>query len=481
MLYFVYHYNITNIKVIKMSKSKNFKNILLEDYQEIDTRTNGQKFKDGAWTALGVIFFPITAVKYLISGIAMEGILPAGGYFGNESILKRYENGEKSSDILNVLSNPNIQYNKITTASGYKTGKVTIINDGNQKTDISKRKLCVYFMGNMYAVNNGLNENVMPMKKKQHLKNHDFVIMEHVSGGWNVKPSIECGIALVQNALDAGYRPENIDFIGHSLGGGISAQVLNHFKDKEITFGEYINTCSFSKTSDFVGKNKIVSGFASLLDIQLDTESVINNLPVKHTTIIKTENDRVMDKKHLNDVVKGSDKILRIEDKSRGHIFPIDDVEKVDVDKNRAENTNYVNEYRFKNQISVGKVVTPFFAGLSAIPASLVAISVMEPQIWENINKSVFEFFDKIAENRALKMTIASITTAFSSIATVVSLYMISRNVISYYEKKDQIQDMKDNGYNIDDEKIEQSGFITKLFCDIVTDTQEKTNGISKK
>jgi hypothetical protein len=480
--------------------SKTYKNILLEDYQEIDTRTNGQKFKDGAWTALGAIFFPITAVKYLISGVAMEIILPAGGYFGNQSILKDYENGKKSKD-LTILKKEGAKYNKITTASGYKTGKVTLINEKNEETDISKRKCMIYFMGNGYSVIDGIGEALEMQKNNimnyydlnvhtssviydnlskrigQNLKKHDIMVMEHVSGGWNVKPSIECGIALVQNALDAGYRPENIDVLGHSLGGGISAQVLNHFKDKGITFGEYINTCSFSKTSDFVGKNKIVSVVASGLGVQLDTESVINDLPVKHTTIIKTRSDDVMEGVHLHDVVEKSYKISLVQSITTNyHQFPINDVTNINVDQNRAENKNYVNG--FKNQVSLKKVVTPFFTGLSvlsAIPATLVVISVNAPQIWENISKSVFEVFNKIAQTSGLKATITFIGSVFSVIATGASLYMMNRNVESYDEKKDQIKDMKDKGFNIDDKKIEKSGIMTKLFFDIIKDTQEKT------
>jgi hypothetical protein len=183
-----------------------------------------------------------------------------------------------------------------------------------------------------------------------------------------------------------------------------------------------------------------------------------------------------MENVHLHDVVDKSNKISQISSTTYGHQIPIDDVETVDVDKDRVTNENYVNG--FKNQVSLKKVVTPFFAGLSAlsaIPATLVAISVNAPQIWENISKSVFEFFNKIAQTTVLKETITFIGGMFSVIATGASLYMMNRNIESYDEKKDQIKDMKDKDYNIDDRKIKKSGVMTKLFCDIVKDTQEKT------
>lgn len=53
------------------------------------------------------------------------------------------------------------------------------------------------------------------------------------------------GIAMVQKLLDHGVNPENIVIYGHSLGGGVGAQVMLHFSLRNIQLHRFISDRSF--------------------------------------------------------------------------------------------------------------------------------------------------------------------------------------------------------------------------------------------
>ncbi len=60
------------------------------------------------------------------------------------------------------------------------------------------------------------------------------------------------GIAMVQKLLDHGVNPNNIVIYGHSLGGGVGAQVMVHFLQRNIQIRRFISDRSFETLREAV-------------------------------------------------------------------------------------------------------------------------------------------------------------------------------------------------------------------------------------
>ena len=59
---------------------------------------------------------------------------------------------------------------------------------------------------------------------------NDVMFVGYPKGATSSREILDAGVSAVRRAIEAGYKPENISITGWSLGGAISARVLEEMK-----------------------------------------------------------------------------------------------------------------------------------------------------------------------------------------------------------------------------------------------------------
>lgn len=233
---------------------------------------------------------------------------PIGRVLGK--IIVQHQSFDESKDI-------------IVSKNGFKTNCYINRHNNDQEQDNGKRKISILFAGNG---NNWTPEEVEPKIRR----GRDIATVYHPIGAASAEAEIECGETLIKKLISDGYKPENIEIMGYSLGGGISAQVLNRFRFNGVlkegeAFESYVNHKSFSYLSyaatfmifakpfygyssgnggDYNIKNyKVIKFVSTVISKTLDffgwetpTEEVLQkrDLPVKKIIILTDQNDEVL-------------------------------------------------------------------------------------------------------------------------------------------------------------------------------------------
>jgi hypothetical protein len=199
------------------------------------------------------------------------------------------------------------------------------LNISDEQLDNSQRKIRVYFGGNAMNI---ANKRAKDLSTKRN--NADIATIHHPSNATFAQAEIECGETLIKKLIkEDGYDPKNITIEGISLGGGISAQVIDRFKYNGVLkpdqkFEAYINQNSFSYLSNVVTFflfnpyiqltfrdpknpnianhldiwliNTLVSTFLSIVGWELNTMNLLtsSNLPVNKVIISAPSYDEML-------------------------------------------------------------------------------------------------------------------------------------------------------------------------------------------
>jgi hypothetical protein len=221
---------------------------------------------------------------------------------------KRFTNSMSQIEIDNAINELNRDYFTLQRINysiprNKKCAMEIAINNRNHY-NIDKRKLVISFGGNAMNARDMIfgflqsNAN----NSRRH-KVCDFLAVDWPAYATTSEQLVNAGVSAVVRAIKAGYKPENISIAGHSLGGAVSAKVLEKMKQypdimKNQKFAGYVNHRSFTKLGDVKG-GSFVNLIARIFSVQLDAESALqqDNLPVSQMkfyadnkdTVIKTE------------------------------------------------------------------------------------------------------------------------------------------------------------------------------------------------
>lgn len=164
-------------------------------------------------------------------------------------------------------------------------GMEIVINSNNQ-APIGERKLVISFTGN--AIDARTN-TLLFLEKQNELRSqakpiyqNDFLSVDWPAYATTSDQLVDAGVSAVIRAIKAGYKTENITIVGHSLGGAVSAKVLEKMKDyPEVMQGQkfagYVNHRSFSKIGDIIAAQVLFSMDNSLLKNNKSFVETTNN------------------------------------------------------------------------------------------------------------------------------------------------------------------------------------------------------------
>lgn len=145
-----------------------------------------------------------------------------------------------------------------------------------------------------------VQDKIQSVQEKNATKN-DVIFVGYPKGATSSQELVDGGVSAVLRAEAAGYKRENITINGWSLGGAISATVLEEIGKKHThpdnsKFASYTNDRSFKNLGSALTNTKglgraILNGLAWVLGIQLDAEKAIQSIPIQHMTAIYAKND----------------------------------------------------------------------------------------------------------------------------------------------------------------------------------------------
>ena len=306
----------------------------------INNFSHSNKKKLIAFAILAILFVAIFIAwiyfRYylLFPGAAIEG----------EKIFKSLEKNKT-----NFLKEKFNISEKIAKNLIIKKNYVLYEKDPNQKKE--NQKTLVVFPGNGFSLSSILSgfKNGRYLEKYKPYDN--IMLINYPSHAYSQNKVINYGYDAIKDLIVRGYNPENIDILGRSIGGGVSAQVLRKLKkEDDINVGNYVNFNSFSKINrvlPFAPKflkegflRKIISTLSSLLFLgfSLNAAEAINdqgNFAAQNTTVIRTKGDEIIDpyaslsRKIINE------KVSKIENIVANYIFD-------DKDKNKIKGSEVI-------------------------------------------------------------------------------------------------------------------------------------------
>jgi hypothetical protein len=186
-----------------------------------------------------------------------------------------------------------------------------VLYEKNTNTDKKDQKIIVVFPGNGFSLSSILSgfENGRYLEKYAPYDN--IMLINYPSHAFSQKKVIDYGYDAIKELINKGYKVENIDVLGRSIGGGVSAQVLKRLKKENILINNYINFNSFSKINKVLPfspkhmKNgglfrKCIAFLSSMIFIgfSFNSERVINDKESYvsgNITVIRTKGDEVID------------------------------------------------------------------------------------------------------------------------------------------------------------------------------------------
>jgi hypothetical protein len=186
-----------------------------------------------------------------------------------------------------------------------------VLYEKNTNTDKKDQKIIVVFPGNGFSLSSILSgfENGRYLEKYAPYDN--IMLINYPSHAFSQKKVIDYGYNAIKDLINTGYKPENIDVIGHSIGGAVSANVLQKLvKEDGVKVGNYVNINSFSKISKVLpfapesmqeGKaRKALSVLSSAVfaGFELNAEKILNdkeNSIAENMTVISAKGDEVID------------------------------------------------------------------------------------------------------------------------------------------------------------------------------------------
>ena len=190
-----------------------------------------------------------------------------------------------------------------------KKNYVLYEKDPNQKKE--NQKTLVVFPGNGFSLSSILSgfKNGRYLEKYKPYDN--IMLINYPSHAYSQNKVINYGYDAIKDLIGRGYKSGNIDVMGHSIGGAVSAKVLRKLKKEDgINVGNYVNVNSFSKipkTLPFASESlregfirKAISALSSVLFVgfSLNAAEAINDqgdFAARNTTVIRTKGDEIID------------------------------------------------------------------------------------------------------------------------------------------------------------------------------------------
>jgi hypothetical protein len=190
-----------------------------------------------------------------------------------------------------------------------KIKKNYVLYEENPKKKRKNQKVLVVFSGN------GISMHDILLNLEHALENYkeydNVMFINYPANAFSEKKVIDYGYNAIKDLINTGYKPENIDVIGHSIGGAVSANVLQKLvKEDGVKVGNYVNINSFSKISKVLpfapesmqeGKaRKALSVLSSAVfaGFELNAEKILNdkeNSIAENMTVISAKGDEVID------------------------------------------------------------------------------------------------------------------------------------------------------------------------------------------
>lgn len=209
-----------------------------------------------------------------------------------------------NENINSIPEDTNFQFTKINyKISSNDKCRMVFAKNQNIDNDITEKKLVINFGGNGETMLGRLDD----LSRISDISS-DIIFISYPKGATYSQELVDGGVSAVLRAINAGYKPENITIAGHSLGGAVSALVLQEMKNhlnQEQKFACYINHRSFKDLGAFVAAHakssqdgwlrKAINGIAWAFRVQLDAESAIKSgLPVEKIVAYYDEQDGVI-------------------------------------------------------------------------------------------------------------------------------------------------------------------------------------------
>lgn len=184
--------------------------------------------------------------------------------------------------------------------------------NSESNTQPQQRNLVIAFSGNAMTESDMMNSMLCSGKKIY----NDFLAVGYPKGATSTKELVDAGVAAVKKAMEAGYKPENIGFSGHSLGGAIATLVLQELKKEhqDKIFNSLVVHRSFTNigaaAKGMIGRivsSRLVNRLANKLGLGIDPEKAIKEgLPVKQMKFYQDIDDSIIsDKASIAGAVAG--------------------------------------------------------------------------------------------------------------------------------------------------------------------------------
>ena len=222
------------------------------------------------------------------------------------------------------------------------------ISKNNNTLSNENQKLLILFPGNNWTYQKKCELLIAKFNEKKWFDDYKIAIFNYPHDPEEMSNVIDLGAAMVQGFLDNKYKPENISFLGHSLGGGASTLVASRFigkLPKGQQFQALINYKSFSKLSDvpIVLMEIIIKTFFDKWDLKTDEQFFKNSLPFIKKYIIYAEHDKEIplnaslinaykkqSSNNLTSITIFKDKCLELyKDNEHGYYYGIDELKAI--------------------------------------------------------------------------------------------------------------------------------------------------------
>lgn len=259
------------------------------------------------FASLAVLLFPISLLAWVSS--RYYAIFPSA-YFDKElpKLVRLDKNDRRAfeskiEDVYILSDDVDIKNLKIDE------NKVSYSNRGSKKN--KDKKVMVFFPGNGWDIENKL-EFMNEIVTDEENKFDDIIIINYPSYAISLDGVVKGPEDILKNLIRDGYKPENIDIVGFSIGGGVSLEVLNKFKDNGVLkdgekFGSVLNINSFSKLSKVLPHSEVekskrgpLSKLSSTIfkGFNMDAAKILKdkNLPVSNKVVISAKGDKMIDK-----------------------------------------------------------------------------------------------------------------------------------------------------------------------------------------
>jgi hypothetical protein len=197
-------------------------------------------------------------------------ILFPGAAHNNNKVFNQLSNNNKEK----FLQNKFIISKEISSTLEIK--KNYILYQKNLLNQKSSEKILVIFLGNGTSMDDILYDFKDLKCLKVYNKYDNLMFINYPFKAYSQKKVINYGYNAIKDLIEKNYKSENIDVIGVSIGGAVSANVLRKLKKEDnIKIGNYFNVNSFSKINkvipfapEFLQKRflrKIISTLSSIL------------------------------------------------------------------------------------------------------------------------------------------------------------------------------------------------------------------------